>query len=374
MMADLEDELRAAREDARKAREEADLLRDRARELEGRLREDERRARSEERESRHRGRHAPPFNFHGPGTPGPMRGPGAQPDGEGEGVRQEQNFSMDGVRSVHIDQTAGKLVIRACVPEETPGVVTSSNKTPPQLEIKRNGDRLQIDVKVSVGFLFRRRSGATTTIRLSAGFEELKVNLGAGEINLHDIACQRIEMNTGAGEIKTFNTGGDLRADTGAGRIQVSAHRGLARCDTGTGDLSIDIAEVFPGEYRANVGMGRVEVRLPEGAEVFIKASSGIGKTRVDYPSAGENAPTKVRVETGIGEASVRRRPAEGAAPPPPPAGTKPQRDAREASRRRRESEELRVLQLLEQGKVSTQEAADLIAALQDARSTFDDE
>ena len=77
---------------------------------------------------------------------------------------------------------------------------------------------------------------------------------------------------------------------------------------------------------------------------------------------------------TGIGEASVKKRPAEGAAPAPPPAGTKPQRDAREGARRRRESEELRVLQLLEQGKVSTQEAADLIAALQDARSTFDDE
>jgi hypothetical protein len=34
---------------------------------------------------------------------------------------------------------------------------------------------------------------------------------------------------------------------------------------------------------------------------------------------------------------------------------------------RRREAEELRVLQLLEQGRISSQEAADLIAALQGA-------
>ena len=374
MMADPQDELRVAREEARRAREEADLLRDRARDLENRLREEERRTRSEERESRHRGRHGPGFDFHSPGTPGSHRAPGMQPEGETAGVRQEQGFAMDGVRVVQVDQRAGKLVIRACTADETPGIVTSSNKTPPQLEIKRQGDRLQIDVKLSVAFLFRRRSGASTTIRLAGGFEELKVDLGAGEINLQDIACRRIELNTGAGEIKTFATSGELRIDTGAGRIQVNAHRGLAHCDTGTGDISVDIAEVFPGEYRANVGMGRVEIRLPEGAEVFIKASSGIGKTKVDYPSAGENAATRVRVETGIGEASVKKRPAEGAAPAPPPAGTKPQRDAREGARRRRESEELRVLQLLEQGKVSTQEAADLIAALQDARSTFDDE
>ena len=87
-----------------------------------------------------------------------------------------------------------------------------------------------------------------------------------------------------------------------------------------------------------------------------------------------ESAATKIRVETGIGEASVRRRPADAAAGSPPPPGTKPQRDAREATRRRKEGEELRVLQLLEQGKISTQEAADLIAALQDARMAFDDD
>jgi hypothetical protein len=367
MMAGEQDELRKAQEEVRRAREEFDRLRNRAREIERELREQGRRARHQAHEERH----GPGFSFRPAGVP-PFPDP---PGPDGEGVRQEQSLPLAGVRSITIDQTAGKLVVRTCTPEEQPGIVTSSNKTPPRLEVRRNGDQLQIEVRLSVGWLFRRRTGATTVVRLTPGFAELKVSVGAGEINIHDIACGEITLNSGAGEIKTFSTEGMLRADTGAGRIQVNAHRGLARCDSGTGDVSIDIARLDPGEYRANVGMGRVEIRLPEGHEVHIKAASGIGKSKVDYPLGPESAAIKVRVETGIGEASVRRRPPDGAVPPrPAPAGSKPQRDAREATRRRRESEELRVLQLLEQGKISTQEAADLIAALQDSRFSFDDE
>ncbi len=59
------------------------------------------------------------------------------------------------------------------------------------------------------------------------------------------------------------------------------------------------------------------------------------------------------------------RRPADDTAPAPS-VGAKPHREGRsEAVRRRREAEELRVLQMLEQGKISSQEAAELIAALQ---------
>jgi hypothetical protein len=47
----------------------------------------------------------------------------------------------------------------------------------------------------------------------------------------------------------------------------------------------LDIAELATGEYKVDVGLGRAEVR-PAGGEVAIKASSGLGKTRVEYPSA----------------------------------------------------------------------------------------
>jgi hypothetical protein len=127
----------------------------------------------------------------------------------------------------------------------------------------------------------------------------------------------------------------------------------------------MDIAQAVPGEYRGNVGMGRIEVRLPPGHEAWIRASSGIGKSRIDYPQGPETSSIKVRVETGIGEASVKERLA--ATGDVPPGVSKPQRSVRTAASRRREAEEMRVLQLLEQGRITSAEAADLIAALHGA-------
>lgn len=366
-MAELHEDLQRAREDARRAAEEARRLHDHAREL----------ARQLHRSAR--GGHGGGGSRSGPFDPAARNQAGEATDSQAEadGVRASEVFSLDGVTAVHINQTAGKLTLRACAEGEEPGVVATSNKTPPKIEVSRQGTRLNIGIKLSVGWLLRRKHGAATVIRLANGLEEFRVNNGAGEIVIEELACSVFELNTGAGEIKTFRTSGNLRADTGAGRIQLVAHRGLARCDTGTGDVSMDIAEIVPGEYRANVGMGRAEVRLPAGHEVHVRAASGIGKARVDYPNAGEGAPTTVRVDTGIGEATVGVRqpsPAAAAAPPPPPGSPKPQREGREAAgRRRRESEELRVLQLLEQGKITTQEAADLIAALRDVRPPMED-
>ncbi len=366
-MVDWHDELEKAREDAARAREEAERLREEMRELGRRLRHEERDLRREgrqaDREERHRGR--------GPRSPGwtpagvPPPGLGPEP---ADGVRAEQSFSLDGVRNVHIDQTAGRVTIRPCRDDETPGVISSGNKSAPHVEVARDGDRLSIEIKLSTGWLFRRKQGATTLVRLAPEIPHLRLDIGYGEAHLSEIATETIRLDVGAGTISTVRTSGHLRANVGAGKLAIHGHSGLAHCDTGTGDLLVDISQLVPGEYRIDAGIGRAEIRLPQGGEVFIKASSGMGKTRIDYPSAPQGVPTSLRINTGVGEVSVKARQADADEPPSqPPASAKPQRGSRSAQPRRREADELRVLQLLEQGRITSQEAAELIAALQGA-------
>lgn len=349
-MADWRDDLERAREEAQKAREEANRLRQEARELARRLRQE---GRDRAREERHRERgEARPFAW-GPDL--------------GDGARAEQSFSLEGVRQVLIDQTAGRVTIRPCQEGETPGVVSIGSKSPPRLEVIRDGDRLVIELKLSTGWLFRRKQGATTLVRLAPKIPELRLELGYGEAHIREIEAETIRIDVGAGTVSTAQTVGYLRANVGAGKLAIHGHSGLADCDTGTGDILVDVSGLSAGEYKIDAGIGRAEVRLPEGAQIHFRASSGMGKTRIEYPDAGEGAPTVVRINTGVGEASVRARKPTDAAPPPPAATAKPQRGARAAAPRRREAEELRVLQLLEQGRITSQEAADLIAALQGA-------
>jgi hypothetical protein len=339
-MADARDELARAREDARRARDEASRLRNEARDMERRLREESR---------------------HGRGRP---HDHDAGHDNEPAEGGAERAFSIDGVRDFSIDQTAGHLTVRMCADGEVPGVVTTGPKGPPDLHVRREGDRLVVEVHMAKGWLFRRRQGPRTVVRLWAGLSNVRVNIGYGELQLRDIACDTIKLDVGAGTATAYATAGEIHADVAAGKLTLNAHRGLASCSTGTGDVTVDIAEVVPGDYKLDVGMGRAEIRLPAGAQVYIKSTSGIGKSRIDYPVGPESSPTHLRLNTGIGEVVVRAREAASAARPA--GGTKPQRPTRPGSApRRHEAEELRVLQMLEQGRISSQDAADLIAALQ---------
>jgi hypothetical protein len=345
-----DDELSRARDEARRARDEALRLRNEARDLERRLREE---AKSSKQSERH------------------------EPDSSGSAARAEQAFNIEGVRDVSVDQTAGHLTVRMCEGDEVPGVLTTSPKGPPQLEVRREGDRLVIELHMQKGWLFRRRQGPTTVVRLWPGLSDVRANLGYGDFQVRDVSCERLRIDVGAGTLTGFATDADLHADVGAGKMTLNSHRGVAVCNTGTGDVLLDLAEVRPGDYRVDVGMGRAEVRIAPDQQVFIKTSSGIGKSRNEYPGGPETSPARMRLNTGIGEVVVRSRDAAGDSPKG--AGMRPQRAQRPAAPgrpRRFEAEELRVLQMLEQGRISSQDAADLIAALQGAapRASEEDE
>ncbi|MEO6398376.1 MAG: hypothetical protein ABIP13_07895, partial [Tepidiformaceae bacterium] len=354
-------DLERARAEARAARDEADRLRRDARDIERGLRH----------ESRRRGPRGP-WRPEGPNRPDVPDSPFALPDlpGSGEnagGIPVSEALALDGVRSVTVEQTAGKLTVRSCREGETPGVVSGGGKGAPRLEVRREGDALVVEVQLQRAWLFRRRQGATTLVRLNPGLTQLKLDLGYGEIELRDFAAEVIKLEVGAGTITSYSTRGTMEANMGAGKVSFHDHSGVASCDTGTGDVLLDIAEAQPGNYRVDVGMGKAEVRLPAGLDVLVKASSGIGKTKNDYPQGPEGSSIRLKMSTGIGELIVRARDASQA-PAKPPVQPKPQRGSRTAPPPRKfEAEELRVLQMLEQGRISSQDAADLIAALRGA-------
>ena len=256
------------------------------------------------------------------------------------------------------------MTVEPCKEGETPGVRTSGQRSAPNLEVSRGEDSLSIDVRLSAGWLFRRRQGARTTVKLGPEvLDQLDVDAGHGTLRVENIKTIAMKLHVGAGDVSATDCTGSLDAEVGAGRITVTGHDGLVRSNTGTGDATVDVAVAHEGRYSLDVGMGRVELRLPAGEEAFLELSSGIGRKRVDYPNAGPDAPIQVRLNTGIGEAVVRERPATGTKV------RKARPDPRQATPQtpRREADELRILQMLEQGKLSSQEAAELIAALHGA-------
>jgi hypothetical protein len=333
-------------EEARRARQEAERLRKEARAEARRLKEEARREREAARREREaaRARRSP--------APGP----------EADAARVEVPFPpLNGVRALEIDNTAGKLTVQTCAEGEPPLIAAAASKSAPEIQVDRAGETLRIHIRVARGWLFRRRQGATALVRLPpAEFRSLRIANGYGEVEATALAAESIRLSSGAGAVTAIGLRGDLEVSVGAGKISILAHDGTASAHSGTGDITLDLAAVPPGMYRVDVGLGRAEVRLPPGAEVEVRANSGLGKTALSVPST-PGAPAIIKVNSGIGEAAIRYR-EPGAATPPPrtPRSPGPAR----AAERRREAEELRVLQLLEQGRITPEEAADLIAAL----------
>jgi hypothetical protein len=113
------------------------------------------------------------------------------------------------VRQVHVDQTAGRLTIRRCKEGETPGVTSIGNKSTPEVGIHRHGDRLTIEVRLTKGWLFRRRQGASTIIRLGDGvFEHVKIDNGYGETEVQGISAADLRIHVGAGTVQCIVTRG----------------------------------------------------------------------------------------------------------------------------------------------------------------------
>lgn len=354
------EEVERAREQARKAREEAERLRREARELAHQARDHARLAAREARDSaRIAAREARRAGRFVSGAPTLWNGNESVP---GDETRTDEPLSLDGVLHVSVDQGAGKLTLRSCADGETVGV-SSWARTAPRIEVRRDGDRLMISVPQGKGWLLRRRTGPTTIVRLAPGLESLKANLGYGELSVRDLSCGSARLDVGAGTLAAFALAANLHAAVGAGKLNLTAHQGLVNASTGTGDVQLDVARVVDGEYKVSVGMGRVEVRLPAGARVRLDTTSGIGKSVIAFPGAGDDAPSTLKATAGIGEVSVKERTPQEAQPPQGVA--KPQRPG--AAANRHEAEELRILQMLEQGKISSQDAADLIAALRGA-------
>lgn len=282
-------------------------------------------------------------------------------------------LDLDGITRVHVNHTAGKLVLRQANPGEAPSVNASSSKQAPELQVERHGETLTINVKLSMGRLFRRRQGAQADIVLPAGLDEVNVEMGAGKVEISSFAAGRMRLHAGAGDVVVTNVQSDLSVEVGAGRVAVDGHAGAIRCETGTGDVSVGVSEAPPGDYEISTGMGGAELRLPPGLQVTARVSSGIGQTKVEYPIAGPGAPIRVVVNTGIGKALLREQQAGRGGTPT--SGIRPQRPGgRPSSAAAGDAAELRVIQLLEQGRISAREAADLIAALKGQPPAGDDE
>lgn len=95
----------------------------------------------------------------------------------------------------------------------------------------------------------------------------------------------KVQVNTGVGDIDVGDVTSNLKLYTGVGEINVDnvAALGDTVLKTGTGDIGFEGNIDNLNSMDANTGVGEIDFRAPEGSKMSLKASTGVGELSGDF-------------------------------------------------------------------------------------------
>lgn len=282
----------------------------------------------------------------------------------------------------------GDIALVALAPGEAPHVEQTGGDRGLKVETAKDGDVVRIRLtSAEISFLDFGAPHARLVLHVPPNVRaRVRTEFGRIRAERLDQGCD-LDLATTAGAMQLEQITGRMALRTGAGQISGEKLAGTFDVVTAAGSVRLAISGLQPGHHRISTSMGAVRVDLSPGIQVKLETRTSMGSIRRKYPSSAD-APAVLEVSTELGSVKVReagqaderhgdfprwdvfpgwkaekwadawgrfwtaQAPASDAPPPP----RRPIRD-----------EELsRILSLVEQGKISAQEAERLIRAIED--------
>lgn len=143
-------------------------------------------------------------------------------------------------------------------------------------------------------------------------FEKVKIENGAGEINIQNINSKKMNLEIGAGkvEIENLNITDKIDIDGGAGEVKILS--GIINdfdLDMGVGKFSITTR--LTGKSEIDAGIGSIDINLTDNVENYkFMVSKGIGKITLNNKelqndSEYGNGNNFLRIDGGIGDINI---------------------------------------------------------------------
>ena len=222
----------------------------------------------------------------------------------------------------------------------------------------------------------------------------LQVSTGSGSLAVSDVTGQ-VDLETGSGSTQVERvTGPGLTLDSGGGSARLAAiDVAQLNIEASSGGVDVELLRIYPGgTYEIETGSGGVVIKLPADASLDLELETDSGKIvytglplRVHHQEAGELEGTMgaggatLSVEAGSGGIVIRPGAAAGQpeaqyarvasapqapkSPMPPAAAALEQAMAKDAALESSESMK-RVLNMVAEGKLSPEEAEQILRAL----------
>jgi len=175
-----------------------------------------------------------------------------------------------------------------------------------RIEIKEKNGILELEEKKKWGWNIDYNT-IKITIPAKTILKELKIDSGAGKIEMDSINAYKLDLEEGAGVINIENSEFQTtKISGGAGRTEIK-NSTLNDLDLDTGAGEVVIKSKITGRSTIECGVGRVEVRIPNKKEEYqIQLEKGLGSILVDGEKvSGDtiigNGQNRLKIEGGIG-------------------------------------------------------------------------
>jgi hypothetical protein len=231
-------------------------------------------------------------------------------DSQGQIVREEKRFSLDGTPELQLGTFDGAIEVRS---SDTNQVLIEIEKRGPTreavealvVESSQDGPRIKLEVKQPrkenlTGFGFHMSASARLIVTVPRR-SDIVARTGDGAIRL-DSVNGRLELRTGDGAIRVSGVTGELLLHTGDGAITVDGAEGKLALETGDGGVNVEgklssvkmhtgdgsiVYRVEPGsrmddDWDISTGDGSVSLYLPTNFSADLDAHTGDGGIRND--------------------------------------------------------------------------------------------
>lgn len=215
------------------------------------------------------------------------------------------NIENNNDTSLDIDVSFTNLIIKK-------GEFLKAETNNKNINCKQNNQNLQIKEKKYNWFSKNNKGDLVIYIPEDLIFEKVKINAGAGKIQIENINAKKLYLDLGFGEtvIEKLNITDSCKIESGAGKVSIlSGNIKKLNLDIGVGNF--DVTSSITGNSKIDAGIGNLELNILGSKEDYkINSSKGIGNIKINGENilnnyiygSGKNA---IKVDGGIGNINI---------------------------------------------------------------------
>jgi hypothetical protein len=159
--------------------------------------------------------------------------------------------------------------------------------------------RLELHVPHEADFDVETGDGSVTSESFHG---QLRISTGDGSIEAHGLKGQ-VRLHSGDGHIEADDLDGALNADSGDGHIRVRGRFDALTLKSGDGSVTAEAisGSKLSGDWNLRSGDGSITLRLADGFDADLDASTGDGSISLDFPVTVSGSLSRSRIHGKMG-------------------------------------------------------------------------